>query len=137
MLQLASWLFLIPVIAVALLVAKLIRSWSDLPDRVAVHFGINGEPNGYASKSAFAVIIVAITVGLTASALMLVLLTQAPPIAYMAIVLAAITAATAFWQAINYNITGQPLRIGVIFIPEIILIAIFFFFFLSHQPLKH
>jgi Protein of unknown function (DUF1648) len=49
----------IPVIgtlAGALLV-KLLTAWGQLPDRVAVHFGMAMQPNGWSSKSALAAIV--------------------------------------------------------------------------------
>ena len=60
----------IPVIwtlAAALLV-KLLTAWGQLPDRVAVHFGMALQPNGWSSKSALAAIVLIAVLGQAALA---------------------------------------------------------------------
>jgi Protein of unknown function (DUF1648) len=131
-----QWLFVIPVIASALLIAKLVSALPSLPDRVAVHFGFDGQPNGWASKTIFIILVVVLAVGLSVTSIVVNQHTS-EPMAFMGLTITSVIAAAALWQAIDFNISGKPLRMSVIFVPVILLLALFSFFLFSGQhPLK-
>jgi hypothetical protein len=124
---LVQWLSAVPVLASILLIAKLVASWTDLPDRVAVHFGLDGQPNSYASKSAFIVIVGLVALGFMASLAILSQFSKAPgPV--MVITITSVVVTTALWQVIDFNVSGKPIRMGIILVPLILLIALSFFF---------
>jgi len=132
---LLQWLSAIPILASILLIAKLVASWADLPDRVAVHFGIDGQPNSWASKYTLGIIVGLVAVGFMVSLAILNQFTKAPgPL--MVITITSVVATTALWQAIDFNISGKPLRIGIILVPLVLLLALSFFFVFStpHTP---
>lgn len=132
-----TYLFLIPILASALLIAKLVSALPNLPDRVAVHFGFDGQPNGWAGKTTFIILIVVLAVGLSITSIIVNQYTT-EPIAFMGLAITSVIAATAFWQAIDFNISGKRLRMSVIFVPVILLLALFsFFLFSAPHSLKH
>ena len=45
------------------LLFRLLSVWDELPERVAVHFGVTLRPDGWASRSTMAVLIFLVVVG--------------------------------------------------------------------------
>jgi hypothetical protein len=55
------------------LLLKLWSDWSELPERVAVHFGLAMQPSGWSSRNTMAVSVVLVVVGQAALATWLIL----------------------------------------------------------------
>lgn len=106
------------------LLMKLWNAWSDLPDRVAVHFGLSMQPNGWSSKGALAVIIVLAVVGQAALATWLILrvTTVSGMMAPIQLVVSVVLVC-AFWQVINFNAKGAPFQPMWILVPMVLLFA--------------
>ena len=135
MTQLQPFLSAIPVLCSILLVSKLTASWTDLPARVAVHFGIDGQPNGWASKYTFIIIVGLVAIGFSVSLAVLNQFNKAPgPVMILSVTSIAVT--TALWQAIDFNASGRPFRMGIILVPLVFLLVLSFFFVFSapHTP---
>jgi hypothetical protein len=116
-------------ILVAALLVKLLAAWGQLPDRVAVHFGMALQPNGWSSKSALAAIVLIAVLGQAALAT-LVLLRVGSAAGWIAFILVLVSAVLvcAFWQTINFNAEGtrfQPLGMFVSLIALFACIAMF------------
>jgi uncharacterized membrane protein len=116
----------IPVIwtlAAALLV-KLLAAWGQLPDRVAVHFGMALQPNGWSSKSALAAIVLIALLGQAALATF-VLLRVGSAAGWIALILMLVSSVLvcAFWQTINFNAEGTPFQPLGMFVSMIVLFA--------------
>jgi hypothetical protein len=116
----------IPVIwtlAAALLV-KLLTAWGQLPDRVAVHFGMALQPNGWSSKSALAAIVLIAVLGQAALATF-VLLRVGSAAGWIALILVLVNTVLvcAFWQTINFNLEGTPFQPLGMFVSLIALFA--------------
>lgn len=126
------WLFIVPVVATALLFGKFISAWAQLPDRVAVHFGVRGQPNQWASKSSFAAIIVFLSIALIVASV-LVCYYVPMPVPVIVVAVSGLSAVATFWQTIDFNLTGRPLRIAFIVVPEILLLVLLFFIFLLNR----
>jgi len=45
----------VAVLAIAASVQLVVRAWMDLPDRIPVHFGLNGQPDAWGGKGALAI----------------------------------------------------------------------------------
>ena len=93
------------------LIFKLWSAWSELPDRVAVHFGLTMQPNGWSSRNTMAVTVVLIMIGqaMLASWLILRVSGAANMIAVVQLVVSVVLV-NAFWQMINFNAKGLPFR---------------------------
>lgn len=93
------------------LVVKLLTAWDALPARVAVHFGLDMQPNGWSSKNALAAMVLVAVLGQAALTTFLLLGVGNPPglIALMLTVVNVVLV-SAFWQVIRYNVNGTPLR---------------------------
>lgn len=72
----AEWLQLLILAAPFIIMAI---AWNDIPDRVPMHWGINGHPNGYTSKGIGLFILPIINIGLAA---LLLWLSKVDPKAY-------------------------------------------------------
>ena len=90
---------------------KLWSAWSELPDRVAVHFGLTMQPNGWSSRNTMAVSVVLTLLGQATLATWLILRISAAAnvIAVIQLVVSVVLVST-FWQMINFNAKGLPLR---------------------------
>jgi uncharacterized membrane protein len=117
---------LIPVIwtlAGALLV-KLWSAWSQLPGRVAVHFGMSLEPNGWSSRGAMAAIMTLVALGQAALATWLILrVTSASAMIGPIQLVVSVVLIGTFWQVINYNTKGSQFQPLWIVIPMLLLFA--------------
>jgi uncharacterized membrane protein len=116
----------IPVIwiMVAALLMKLLTAWDQLPDRVAVHFGMALQPNGWSSKRALAAIMLIAVLGQAALATFLLLRVggAAGSISLILIVVSAVLVG-AFWQTITFNADGTPFRPMGVFVIAIALLV--------------
>ncbi len=119
--------FAIPVIwaLAGALAVKLLAAWHRLPDRVAVHFGMALQPNGWSSRSGLAAIVLIAMLGQAALATFVLLRvgSAAGWIAPATLVLVSVVLVSAFWQTINYNAQGTPFQPLGIFVPMIALFA--------------
>lgn len=103
----------IPVIwglAVALFL-RLLSAWDELPSRVAVHFGISMQPNGWSSKRALAWMVL---LGVAGQATLATWLTInfGQSSGMIAPVQLAVTTllVCVFWQVIRFNAYQRPFR---------------------------
>ncbi len=106
------------------LALKLLVAWDQLPQRVAVHFGMAMQPNGWSSKSGLAAILLIAMLGQAALATF-VLLRVGSAAGWIAAILVLVSAVLvgAFWQTINYNTSGTPFQPLWILVPMIALFA--------------
>lgn len=118
--------FAIPVVwaLAGALAVELLAAWDRLPDRVAVHFGMALQPNGWSSRSGLAAIVLIAMLGQAALATFVLLRvgSAAGWIAPTTLVLVSVVV-SAFWQTINYNAQGTPFQPLGIFVPMIALFA--------------
>jgi hypothetical protein len=106
------------------LIFKLATSWSQLPDRVAVHFNIKMQPNGWSSRETLGISIVLAVLGQAALATWLLLrLGNAAQMGGVILLAVNVVLVCAFWQVINYNTQGAPFQPLWIFVPLIALFA--------------
>ena len=106
------------------LVIKLWTAWNQLPDRVAVHFGISMQPNGWSSKNALAATVLLAVLGQASLATWLILYISSASgmIAVIQLVVSAVLV-SAFWQVINYNTRGTPFQAMWVLVPVVLLFA--------------
>lgn len=108
----------------AALLFRLLSVWDELPERVAVHFGITLRPNGWASRSMMAVLMFFVVVGHAALSTWLVFTRVSVDPMVSAIQLATATVFfSAFWQAITFNISGKPLKAIWIVLPMLFVVG--------------
>lgn len=105
-------LFSLPWIGAAALMAKFVSSWNELPERIATHFGISGEPNGWMNKGPLAAVMIVVVLVLCGSTIP-VMSTDArkSDTAIFALLLSAAAVVGGFWEMIDYNLTGEKFRI--------------------------
>ena len=123
---------LIPVIwmLAGALIVKLWSAWDYLPDRVAVHFGMSMQPNGWSSKGTLAVTVILAVAGQAALATWLVLrLHNASNVIAAVQLVVSIVLVCAFWQVINYNAKGLQVQPLWILVPMVLLFATITLFF--------
>lgn len=95
----------------AALVLKLVNAWDQLPERVAVHFGTDMQPNGWSSKNTLGAMVVLVAAGQAALATFVLLRLRNVPVAVTLVLVAVnIALVSAFWQTIRFNATGAPFR---------------------------
>jgi hypothetical protein len=114
------------------LLLKLWSDWSELPERVAVHFGLAMQPSGWSSRNTMAVSVVLVVVGQAALATWLIL--RVGSIAnVMAVIqlVVSVVLVSAFWQMINFNAKGLPFRAAWILAPMALLFAAITVFLVS------
>lgn len=106
------------------LLFRLLSVWNQLPERVAVHFGISMQPNGWGRKSILALLMVVIAVGHAAFTTWLILAHAHGNGIFMATQLgAAAVLFSVFWQTITFNISGKPLKTIWIVLPVLLIAA--------------
>ena len=109
-------------ILAAALLFRLLSVWDQLPERVAVHFGISLRPDGWAKKSTMAVLILLLVVGHAALSTWLVFALLPASAMVAAIQLATATMLfSVFWQLITFNIAGKPLKAIWIVLPALLI----------------
>jgi hypothetical protein len=116
----------IPVIwtLAGVLVIRLWSAWGQLPDRVAVHFGMAMQPNGWSSRGALATTILAAVVGQAALATWLILrISSASGIIAPIQLAVSVVLVCAFWQVINYNAGGRPFQPMWALVPMVLVSA--------------
>jgi hypothetical protein len=103
---------------------KLWTAWPKLPDRVATHFGVSLQPDGWSSKGKLAAVILIAVVGQAALATFVLLLMAgaAWPTGLIMLVVN-IVLVSVFWQIINYNAEGTRFQPAWILGPLILLLA--------------
>jgi len=112
---------------------KLWTAWPRLPDRVATHFGLSLQPDGWSSKGKLAAIILIAVLGQAALATFLLLRvgSAARPIGLIMQVVN-IVLVSAYWQAINYNTEGTRFRPARMLGPLIVFFAMVLLYQLLH-----
>lgn len=106
------------------LVVKVLATWNQLPERVAVHFDIRMQPNRWGSRTALAGIALLAPVGEAVAATIVLL--RAGSAANMGggiLLVVNVAMVCVFWQVINYNVSGTPFRPAWILLPLIVLFA--------------
>ncbi len=107
-------------ILAAALLFRLLSVWDELPERVAVHFGVTLRPDGWASRRTMAVLIFLLVVGHAALSTWLVFTRLSADPIVSAIQLATATVLfSVFWQTITFNISGKPLKVIWIVLPAL------------------
>jgi len=116
----------------AAVLLRLWNAWERLPERVAVHFGMSMQPNGWSSRSGMLIAVIAVTLGQAALASWLILRVGAA-VSLMAPVqlLVSVTLVCAFWQMISYNADGKPFRPLWVIAPMVLLFATITVFMVS------
>jgi hypothetical protein len=114
------------------LVIKLWTAWSQLPDRVAVHFGVSMQPNGWSSKGVLALSVLLAVVGQASLATWLILriASASSMIAVIQLIVSAVLVC-AFWQVINFNTRGTAFQAMWVLVPMVLLFATITVFLLS------
>ncbi|HEY1526131.1 MAG TPA: DUF1648 domain-containing protein [Candidatus Angelobacter sp.] len=108
----------------AALLLRLLRVWDELPERVAVHFGISMQPNGWSRRSTMALLVVLVVVGHAALATWMILtLGPAGGIAAAIHLVTATVFFSVFWQMITFNIEGKPLKAIWIILPVLLVVG--------------
>ena len=109
----------------AALLIRLMNLWDQLPQRVAVHFGIAMQPNGWASRSAMALLMVLVVAGHAVLATWLILnfSGRSPMIGAIQITTSAVLV-SAFWQMLSFNAQGKPFQSIWILISVLLMVAL-------------
>lgn len=108
-------------ILAAALLLRLLSVWDQLPERVAVHFGISMKPDGLSRRSTMVLLVVLVVVGHAALATWMILtLGPANGIAAAIHLVTATVLFSVFWQMITFNIEGKPLKAIWIILPVLI-----------------
>lgn len=106
------------------LVVRVLASWSQLPERVAVHFDVRMQPNGWSNKTDLAAVALLAVVSEAAVATMVMFRAGSAAGLGGAILLTVnVVMVCAFWQVINYNVSGAAFRMSWILLPLIVLFA--------------
>lgn len=119
----------------AALFLRLLSAWDELPSRVAVHFVISMQPNGWSSKRALAWVVLLVVAGQAMLATWLIV-NFGQLSAMIAPVQLAITTVLVcvFWQVINFNVSGQRFRAIWIVVPLLLVLGLAAFATLGSQP---
>lgn len=109
----------------AALLIRLMSLWDQLPQRVAVHFGIAMQPNGWASRSAMALLMVLVVAGHAVMATWLILnfSGRSPMIGAIQMTTSAVLV-SAFWQMLSFNAQGKPFQSIWILISVLLMVAL-------------
>ena len=109
----------------AALLIRLMSLWDQLPQRVAVHFGIAMQPNGWASRSAMALLMVLVVAGHAVLATWLILnfSGRSPMIGAIQMTTSAVLV-SAFWQMLSFNAQGKPFQSIWIVISVLLMVAL-------------
>lgn len=108
----------------ATLLIRLMSSWDLLPQRVAVHFGVAMQPNGWASKLAMALIVVFVVVGHAVLATWLILnFGGSSPMIVPIQMMVSVVLVSAFWQMISFNAQGRPFQSLWVLVPALLMLA--------------
>jgi len=120
---------------------KLMNEWDSLPDRVAVHFGMALQPNGWSSKRTMAWMVFLTTMGQATLATVLILRTGGLGAMIAPIELAvSVVLVCSFWQLIDYNAKALPaFQLAWIVVPMVLLFATIIWFLLAPvaRQLRH
>lgn len=126
-------------LAAAVLI-RLMSVWDQLPPRVAVHFGIAMQPNGWSSRSAMALLVALVLIGHAVLATWLIVnfgrQSELIGLIQMAVSLVIVSA---FWQMISFNAEGKPFQSIWILVPVLLMVGLILtllFGGLLHQPAR-
>jgi hypothetical protein len=119
------------------LVVKLLTAWDALPARVAVHFGLDMQPNGWSSKNALAAMVLVAVLGQAALTTFLLGLGNPPGLIAMMLTVVNVVLVSAFWQVIRYNVNGTPLRALWMFLSVVAVLASIAAVFLGKMMLNY
>lgn len=106
------------------LLFRLLSVWDQLPERVAVHFGVSLQPDGWGRKSTLAWLIIPLVVGHGVLTTWLLLAHgQGNPIVATIQLATATIFFSVFWQTIAFNISGKPLKVIWIVLPVLLIVG--------------
>jgi len=109
----------------AAVLLRLMSAWDSLPDRVAVHFGLKMQPNGWSSKRTLVALVVVAVVGHAALATWLLLhIGFLGPMFPLTQAVTSVVLVCSFWQVINYNAEGTPFRASWVLGPVVLLLVL-------------
>lgn len=106
------------------LLFRLLSVWDELPERVAMHFGISLQPNGWGRKSVLASVTVLVVLGhaVLTTWLLLAHFQGNGNVAIIQLATATVLFSV-FWQTITFNISGKPLRPLWIILPVLLIVG--------------
>jgi len=100
----------------------------QLPEKMATHFGFNGEPDGWGSKRMFLwVTTVIVIVNSVISTVLLAALRQLGWMAGAVELIATLTLVAVCWQAMDFNVSGKRLKAGTIIWPVVAILGLTFY----------
>lgn len=107
------------------LLIRLMSLWDQLPQRVAVHFGIAMQPNGWAGKWTMALLMVLVVVGHAVLATWLILnfSGRSPMIGAIQMTASAVLV-SAFWQMLSFNAQGKAFQSIWIVVTVLLMLAL-------------
>ena len=110
----------LPWIGAAALMAKFVSSWNALPERVATHFGISGEPNGWMNKGPLVAVMIVVVLALCGSTIpVMSIVANKSDGAIFALLMSTAAVVGGFWEMIDYNLTGEKFSIRRAMLPLI------------------
>jgi uncharacterized membrane protein len=106
------------------LLFRLLSVWDQLPERVAVHFGVSMQPDGWGRKSTAAWLIVLLVIGHGVLTTWL-LLAHGQGNGMLAVIQLATATVffSIFWQMISFNTQGKPLKAVWIILPVLLIVG--------------
>ena len=106
------------------LLFRLLSVWDELPERVAMHFGVSLQADGWARKSTLAFVTVPVVLGHAVLTTWLVL-AHAQGSGNLAVIQLGTSAVlfSVFWQTITFNISGKPLKVIWIVLPVLLIVG--------------
>ena len=131
-------IFVIWILAAALLL-RLLSVWDELPERVAVHFGVSLRPDGWASRSTMAVLISLVVVGHAALSTWLLFTRVSDPMVSAIQLATATVFFSVFWQVITFNISGRPMKAIWVVLPALFVagsVGVLVTGALGHHPVR-
>ncbi|HYL92512.1 MAG TPA: DUF1648 domain-containing protein [Alphaproteobacteria bacterium] len=114
---------------------RLMSVWDSIPERVAVHFGISGEPNGWSSKSALPWLVAFPILGqATLATFLIIRLGAHSPLFPITHALITFVLVCAFWQMIEFNANKTPFRILWVIGPLVLMFGMIAFNLVTRFP---
>lgn len=99
--------------------------WNELPQRVAIHFGVSMQPNGWTTRSGMALLMGLGVIGHAVLGTFLIagFGSRAGIIAPLHMIIATMLV-SAFWQVINFNAKGTPFQATWMIVPLLLICGV-------------